>query len=108
VLIVDDILDSGRTLATAARQLHQAGARRVLTCVLVRKTADRRAPDGLAEADFVGFDIPDEFIVGYGLDYGDYYRNLPDIAVLRKPPAFGGIQAARATSPRPERDGGAP
>lgn len=85
MLIVDDILDSGRTLATAVRQFQLAGARQVRTCVLVRKPLNQRAPDGLTEADYVGFDVPNEFIVGYGLDHGDYYRNLPDIAVLKNP-----------------------
>jgi hypoxanthine phosphoribosyltransferase len=108
VLIVDDILDSGRTLATASRQFRQAGARRVLTCVLVRKPSQRRAPDGLAEADFLGFDIPDEFIVGYGLDYGDYYRNLPDIAVLKAPPACQGTDTRSAAATPTPLAGGHP
>lgn len=84
VLIVDDILDSGRTLQVAVRKLKEAGAARVLTCVLVRKPESCRMPDGLSDVDYAGFDIPDEFVVGYGLDYGDYYRNLPEIAVLRQ------------------------
>ncbi len=82
VLIVDDILDSGRTLSVAVEHIRQAGAREVHTCVLLRKPADQRAPDGLADADYVGFDIPNEFVVGYGLDHDDFYRNLPHVAVL--------------------------
>ncbi len=85
LLILDDILDSGRTLAMAVREVLAAGAASVRTCVLLRKPAHRRADDGVAEADYVGFDIPDQFVVGYGLDHDDYYRNLPDIAVLRRP-----------------------
>jgi hypoxanthine phosphoribosyltransferase len=84
VLVVDDILDSGRTLAAAIQQVRQSGADDVKSCVLVCKPAAGRAPDGLSSADYVGFDIPDDFVVGYGLDYGDYYRNLPDIAVLKE------------------------
>lgn len=80
VLLVDDILDSGTTLTTVTPQLRELGAASVRRCVLLRK--DR--PDALAtEVDYVGFDIPDEFVVGYGLDYDDYYRNLPEIAVLK-------------------------
>lgn len=83
VLIVDDILDSGRTLGRAAADVRGAGAVEIRTCVLVAKPPSRRADDGLAEADYVGFDIPDEFVVGYGMDFDDYYRNLPDIVVLK-------------------------
>lgn len=80
VLLVDDILDSGTTLTTVMPHLHKMGAASVRCCVLLRK--DR--PDALAtKVDYVGFDIPDEFVVGYGLDYDDYYRNLPEIAVLK-------------------------
>ena len=84
VLIVDDILDSGRTLAAAAERMRRAGAGQVRTCVLLAKPESRRAPDGLARADYVGFDIADEFVVGYGLDHGDYYRNLSDVVVLKE------------------------
>lgn len=80
VLIVDDILDSGTTLRMVSAQLQERGPASLRTCVLLRKTA--RAPKDLT-ADFVGFDIEDSFVVGYGLDYDGHYRNLPDIAVLR-------------------------
>ncbi|MBV8781452.1 MAG: hypoxanthine phosphoribosyltransferase [Phycisphaerae bacterium] len=80
VLLVDDILDSGGTLRLIVPMLHELGADDVKTCVLLRKdTASARA----VTADYVGFDIPDEFVVGYGLDYDDYYRNLPDIVTLK-------------------------
>ncbi len=79
VLIVDDILDSGGTLRLVTPRFIEAGAATVKTCVLLRKDrpAARQTP-----VDYVGFDIPDEFVVGYGLDYNDYYRNLPDIVTL--------------------------
>ena len=86
VLIVDDILDSGRTLQRAVQDVRRAGATQVRTCVLVRKPSQVRASDGLASADYVGFDIPSEFVVGYGMDFNDYYRNLPDIAILEGAP----------------------
>ena len=84
VLIIDDILDSGRTLAATVDACREAGAESVRTCVLLRKPPARRKAGGLNEVDYVGFDVPDVWVVGYGLDYDDYYRNLPDIAVLKK------------------------
>ncbi len=85
VLIVDDILDTGETLRLVQSEVHRAGARSVRSIVLLRKTA--KAPSDVF-VDFVGFDIRDAFVVGYGLDYGDLYRNLPYIAVL-KPEVYG-------------------
>jgi len=79
VLIVDDILDSGRTLSAVARLLEQRGPESVKTCVLLEKERER---DEQIAADYACFRIPDEFVVGYGLDYNGYYRNLPEIAVL--------------------------
>jgi hypoxanthine phosphoribosyltransferase len=81
VLIVDDILDSGGTLKLVQPILHEAGAASVKTCVLLRKDrpAAREVP-----VEYVGFEIPDEFVVGYGLDFNNYYRNLPDIVTLKK------------------------
>ncbi|HWB61305.1 MAG TPA: hypoxanthine phosphoribosyltransferase [Chthoniobacteraceae bacterium] len=82
VLIVDDILDSGRTLhAIREKLLAEARPKSIRICVLLRKTKERAKP---AEADWVGFDIADEFVVGYGLDYQERYRNLRLIGVLRK------------------------
>jgi hypoxanthine phosphoribosyltransferase len=81
VLLLDDILDSGGTLKLVVPILQQAGAASVKTCVLLRK--DRSAARDVA-VDYVGFEIPDEFVVGYGLDYNNYYRNLPDIVTLTK------------------------
>ena len=81
VLIIDDILDSGQTLQYVSRLLTEAQAASVRSCVLLRK---KIATEQHFTADFIGFDIPDEFVVGYGLDYNDYYRNLPDVAVLHR------------------------
>lgn len=81
VVVLDDILDSGGTLRLVLPALRDMDAASVKTCVLLRK--DRRDAAALA-IDYVGFDIPDEFVVGYGLDYNDYYRNLPDIVTLKR------------------------
>jgi hypoxanthine phosphoribosyltransferase len=81
VLILDDILDTGRTLhAIRERLRHEAEAASVRICVLLRKEKARAEE---LEADYVGFDIGDEFVVGYGLDYMEKYRNLPFIGVLK-------------------------
>ena len=82
ILIVDDILDSGRTLEAIGNRLRaEAQPASIRRCVLLRKMKQRAA---CIEADFVGFDIDDEFVVGYGLDYAESYRNLPFIGVLRR------------------------
>ncbi len=86
VLLVDDILDTGKTLAAVAGLLKMKGAASVKTCVLLDKKARRTVP---FEADYVGFGIPDEFVVGYGLDFNERYRNLPCIGVL-KPKYYAG------------------
>ncbi len=82
VLVVDDILDTGKTLELIRGLVLSAGAASARTCVLMSKRRDD-LPARVA-ADFVGFDIEDQFVVGYGLDYGDLYRNLPDICLLRE------------------------
>lgn len=79
VLVVDDILESGRTLKFAREELERRGARSVKVAVLLEK------PGKLAvemAADFIGFTIPDKFVVGYGLDYANYYRELPFVGVV--------------------------
>jgi hypoxanthine phosphoribosyltransferase len=81
ILIVDDILDSGITLAAIREKLQAARPLSVKICVLLRKLKARMQP---VEADHVGFNIGDEFVVGYGLDYMERYRNIPCIGVLRK------------------------
>ncbi len=80
VLIIDDILDSGRTLRHVQDMVRQHEPASLRTAVLLRKPS-KAPPD--VNADFVGFDIEDEFVVGYGLDYDDLYRNYPHLAVLR-------------------------
>ncbi len=81
VLVIDDILDSGRTLQFVTDLLRAKNPRSLRTCVMLRK--QRR--DALSfPIDYFGFDIPDSFVVGYGLDYNNYYRNLPDIVTLRQ------------------------
>jgi hypoxanthine phosphoribosyltransferase len=82
VLIVDDIFDSGQTMGVLVAAARQAGARDVKRCALLRK-ARPDLPDRDDNLDFYGFDIPDVFVVGYGLDYNGYFRNMPDVAVLK-------------------------
>ena len=77
VLLVDDIQDSGRTLAFTREFLLQRGATQVWTCTLLDKPSRREVAWG--EVDFVGFAIPDVFVVGYGIDYAERYRELPFI-----------------------------
>jgi hypoxanthine phosphoribosyltransferase len=81
VLLVDDILDSGRTLCRIVEMLREKGPRRIATCVLLDKPARRVVA---IEADYVGFTVPDCFVVGYGLDYAQKYRNLPFVGELRR------------------------
>jgi hypoxanthine phosphoribosyltransferase len=81
VLLLDDILDSGHTLAAIREKLETARPRTVRVCVLLQKKKQRARP---VNADYVGFEIEDEFVVGYGLDFDERYRNLPCIGVLRK------------------------
>ena len=78
VWVVDDILDTGLTLAAATAACRAAGAARVRTCVCLDKPT-RRDPQGLAAADLTGFTIPDRFVVGYGLDYDGKWRHLPEV-----------------------------
>lgn len=79
VLIVDDIFDTGRTLAALVASMHDMGARSVASCVLLSKPS-RVEVDYRPE--YVAFEIPNEFVVGYGMDYLDAYRNLPYVAAL--------------------------
>jgi hypoxanthine phosphoribosyltransferase len=81
VLILDDILDSGHTLAAIREKLESAKPKSIGVCVLLSKKKDRARP---VDADYVGFEIEDEFVVGYGLDFMERYRNLPYIGVLRR------------------------
>jgi hypoxanthine phosphoribosyltransferase len=81
VLIVDDILDSGRTLGLLRRVIAAQGPASVRVAVLLRKDKSGGRDEEVL-ADYAGFDIADDFVVGYGLDYDGYFRNLPEIAVL--------------------------
>jgi hypoxanthine phosphoribosyltransferase len=81
VLIVDDILESGRTLAAARDMMRDRGAASVMTCLLLDKAEKRELP---IEADFKGFVIGDRFVVGYGLDLAHRFRGLPYIGVVRQ------------------------
>ena len=81
VLLLDDILDSGHTLAAIRDKLETANPRTIRVCVLLSK---KKARARRVNADYVGFEIEDEFVVGYGLDFMERYRNLPYIGVLRK------------------------
>jgi len=80
VLLVDDILDTGRTMKRVLAKLRPLKPRRIRTCVLLDKPARRIEK---VRADYVGFSIPDLFVVGYGLDYAERYRNLPFVGVLK-------------------------
>jgi hypoxanthine phosphoribosyltransferase len=93
VLILDDILDSGHTLHAVRARLLAEAPRSVKTCVLLRKKKVRAKE---VEADYVAFDIADEFVVGYGLDFMERYRNLPCIGVLSEDVIKAGI--ARITA----------
>jgi hypoxanthine phosphoribosyltransferase len=79
VLLVDDILDTGQTLNYVLKRLEELGAASVKVAVLLRKQGRQQVP---LEPDYCGFDIPDKFVVGYGLDFNDEYRHLPHVAVL--------------------------
>lgn len=80
ILVLDDILDSGQTLATVKALIEQKNPASLRLGVMLDKKTKRTIE---VKADYVGFEIPDEFVVGYGLDFNGYYRNYPEIAVLR-------------------------
>lgn len=81
VLLIDDILESGRTLAFAKDLMAARGARRVWTCVLLEKPGKRAVS---IDADFVGFECPDKFVVGYGMDVAHAYRQLPFVGYVER------------------------
>jgi len=95
VLLVDDILDTGRTVHRVLAKLGALKPRRIKTCVLLDKKA-RRIEN--VEADYIGFEIPDFFVVGYGLDFAERYRNLPFVGVLH-PHVYKRNAAGRDRSP---------
>ena len=81
VLLVDDIADSGKTLLELSKIVLEKGAKEVRTCVLLNKQERREVE---ITADFVGFEIANEFVIGYGLDYAEEYRLLPEIWTLQE------------------------
>lgn len=90
VLVIDDVLDTGHTLAKITEVIAQMNPASLKTCVLLDKQTPRKIN---FNADYVGFEIPDEFVVGYGLDFAERYRQLPCIGVLKpelqNPPQWG-------------------
>ncbi|MCY2932884.1 MAG: hypoxanthine phosphoribosyltransferase [Planctomycetota bacterium] len=83
VIILDDILDTGHTLASLRDLISKLGPNSITTGVLLRKIGRQIIP---IEPDYTGFEIPNRFVIGYGLDYNDDYRHLPHIGVLDEPP----------------------
>ena len=81
VIIVEDIIDSGLTLSWLRANLESRGAESVEICALLRKPDAAKVE---VDVKYSGFDIPNAFVVGYGLDFGEFYRNLPFIGVLRR------------------------
>ena len=79
VLVIEDIVDSGRTISELVRLLQAYHPASMKVCTLLDKPARREIP---VELDYIGFVIPDQFVVGYGLDYAQFFRNLPFVAVL--------------------------
>ncbi len=80
VIIVEDIIDSGNTLSFIRQYFAAKNARSVRICTLLNKPSRREVE---IDVEYIGYDVPDEFVVGYGLDYREYYRNLPYIGVLK-------------------------
>ena len=83
VLIIEDIFDSGRTLNLLVKELAKRNPRSLECCTLLDKP-ERRDPDISLSPKYVGKNVPDEFVVGYGLDYDEAYRNLPFVGVLKR------------------------
>lgn len=81
VIVVEDIVDTGRTISYLAEHLKSKNPRSVKICTLLDKPSRRVVP---VNVDYVGFEIPDKFVLGYGLDYNEYYRNLPYIGYIEK------------------------
>lgn len=81
VVILEDIIDSGRTLSYTIDYLKSKNPASLKICTLLDKPARRQVD---LEADYIGFTVPDEFLIGYGLDYAEHYRNLPYIGILKR------------------------
>ncbi len=101
VLVVEDIVDSGLTLSWLVGNLRSRGPASVAVCVMLRKPAAARMD---VEVTYTGFDIADEFVIGYGLDYDERYRNLPFIGTLA-PHVYGGVPWAEGRPPGPVQGG---
>ena len=82
VLIIDDILDSGHTIAVLRSLIEEQSPASIRVCVMLKKQRNDGPP--VATAEYVGFSIPDEFVVGYGLDYDGYYRNHPEVVTIKE------------------------
>jgi hypoxanthine phosphoribosyltransferase len=95
VLIVEDIVDTGRTLSYITENLRTRNPTTLRICALLNKPSRREVPVVL---DYVGFDIPNEFVVGYGLDYNELYRNLPFVGVLKPETYASGDEHVHAPS----------
>ncbi|MEO0586806.1 MAG: phosphoribosyltransferase family protein, partial [Planctomycetota bacterium] len=93
VLVIDDILDSGHTLRFVREAITARNPDTFRSCVLLRKQRDVAMA---TPVDYVAFDIPDAFVVGYGLDYDDEYRNLPEVCTLKPDVVAAASQAAEA------------
>ena len=91
VLVVEDVVDTGRTITYLLRTLAQRGPKSLRVCTLLDKPSRREVP---VDPDYTGFEIPDRFVVGYGLDFAQKYRNLPYIGILREPLSFDDSQIA--------------
>ncbi|MBM3333942.1 hypoxanthine phosphoribosyltransferase [Candidatus Sumerlaeota bacterium] len=91
VLIVEDVLDTGRTVEAISREIEERGPRSLALCVLLSKRRERVAD---VKPRYVGFEIPDRFVVGYGLDYDERYRHLDCVAIL-KPSVWAGTQLSK-------------
>jgi hypoxanthine phosphoribosyltransferase len=102
VLVVEDIIDSGHTLAYLSAMLRARGAASVRTCVLTRKPGRLTAD---VSVDYVGFDIPERWVVGYGLDYDGRWRTLPYIGVVEPPVTPPASARSRTSGPRPWSSG---
>lgn len=83
ILVIDDVLDGGQTLHAIVEFCYARGAKKVYTAVMLDKPAGR-SKEGLQKADFTGLEIPHEFVIGFGLDYDGYLRNLPGIYKVAK------------------------
>ena len=81
IIIVEDIIDSGNTLAYLKRVLQQRNPKSIKICSLLDKPERREVS---LEGDYIGFNVPNEFVVGYGLDFNEKYRNIPEVCILKK------------------------